>query len=148
MIYNRCVGTRYCANNCPYSARRFNYHTYDWPEPFLMMLNPEVSTRTMGVMEKCTFCVQRIREVKSDYKDIGQNVVPDEALTKLLPCASACGADCITFGNAKDPDSAVAKQFESERAYAMLSELNIKLGVCYLVWISHFEKDHGHGGGH
>ena len=147
MIYNRCVGTRYCANNCPYSARRFNYHSYDWPEPFLMMLNPEVSTRTMGVMEKCTFCVQRIREAKSEYRDHGE-IVPDSALTKLLPCASACGADCITFGNLKDPESAVAKQYESERAYAMLSELNTKPGVRYLARISHSEKDHGHGGGH
>jgi len=148
MIYNRCVGTRYCANNCPYSARRFNYHTYDWPEPFLMMLNPEVSTRTMGVMEKCTFCVQRIREVKSEYKDYGQNVVPDEALTKLLPCSSACGSDCITFGNLKDPESAVSKKFENERAFPMLAELNTKPGVRYLARISHSEKETGHGGGH
>lgn len=147
MIYNRCVGTRYCANNCPYSARRFNYHSYDWPEPFLMMLNPEVNTRTMGVMEKCNFCIQRIREAKSDYRDTGQ-IVPDEALTKLLPCGSACGADCITFGNLKDPDSAVYEKFQSERAYAMLSELNTKPGVRYLARISHSEKDHGHGGGH
>ena len=147
MIYNRCVGTRYCANNCPYSARRFNYHTYDWPEPFLMMLNPEVNNRTMGVMEKCTFCIQRIREAKSDYRDHGQ-IVPDEALTKLLPCGSACGSDCITFGNLKDPDSTVHQKFQSERAYAMLSELNTKPGVRYLARISHSEKDHGHGGGH
>jgi len=147
MVYNRCVGTRYCANNCPYSARRFNYHTYDWPEPFLMMLNPDVSTRTMGVMEKCTFCIQRIREVKSDYRDHGQTV-PDEALTRLTPCASACGSDCITFGNAKDPSSEVSKKFQSERAYAMLSELNTKPGIRYLARISHSEKDHGHGGGH
>jgi molybdopterin-containing oxidoreductase family iron-sulfur binding subunit len=112
-----------------------------------MMLNPDVSTRTMGVMEKCTFCVQRIREVKSDYRDEGQ-VVPDEALTKLLPCASACGADCITFGNAKDPDSMVSKEFQSERAYAMLSELNTKPGVRYLARISHSKIESGHGGGH
>jgi len=147
MIYNRCVGTRYCANNCPYSARRFNYHTYDWPEPFLMMLNPDVSTRTMGVMEKCTFCVQRIRDVKSDYRDDGQ-IVPDEALTNLVACAKACGSDCITFGNVKDPNSQVAKKYESERAYAMLSELNTKPGVRYLARISHSEADGGHGGGH
>lgn len=147
MIYNRCVGTRYCANNCPYSARRFNYHTYDWPEPFLMMLNPDVSTRTMGVMEKCTFCVQRIREVKSDYRDDGK-IVPNDALTELPACASACGADAITFGNAKDPNSTVSEHFESERAYAMLSELNTKPGVRYLARISHSETESGHGGGH
>jgi len=147
MIYNRCVGTRYCANNCPYSARRFNYHTYDWPEAFHMMLNPDVMTRTMGVMEKCTFCVQRIREAKSDYRDHGQ-VVPDAALTKLLPCASACGSDCITFGNLKDPESEVSKKFENERAYPMLAELNTKPGVRYLARISHSEAETGHGGGH
>jgi Fe-S-cluster-containing dehydrogenase component/anaerobic selenocysteine-containing dehydrogenase len=147
MVYNRCVGTRYCANNCPYSARRFNYHTYDWPEPFHMMLNPDVSTRTMGVMEKCTFCVQRIRDTKSDYRDEGQ-VVPDSALTGLTACASACGAKAITFGNAKDPNSVVAKKFDSERAYAMLSELNTKPGVRYLARISHSEAETGHGGGH
>ena len=60
MVYNRCVGTRYCGNNCPYSARRFNYHTYRWPESFNMMLNPDVIPREMGVMEKCTFCVQKL----------------------------------------------------------------------------------------
>ena len=147
MIYNRCVGTRYCANNCPYSARRFNYHTYDWPEAFHMMLNPDVMTRTMGVMEKCTFCVQRIREAKSDYRDHGE-IVPDAALTKLLPCASACGSDCITFGNLKDPESEVSKKFANERAYPMLAELNTKPGVRYLARISHSEVETGHGGGH
>ena len=113
-----------------------------------MMLNPDVSTRTMGVMEKCTFCVQRIRSVKSEYKDYGQNIVPDEALTKLLPCSSACGSDCITFGNLKDPESAVSKKFANERAFPMLAELNTKPGVRYLARISHSEKETGHGGGH
>ena len=147
MIYNRCVGTRYCANNCPYSARRFNYHSYDWPEPFHMMLNPEVITRTMGVMEKCTFCVQRIREAKDTYRDVGQTV-PDQALLKLTACASACPAEAITFGNARDPNSTVSKIFQDERAYAMLSELNTKPGVRYLARISHSEAKDGHGGGH
>lgn len=147
MIYNRCVGTRYCANNCPYSARRFNYHSYDWPEPFHMMLNPDVLTRTMGVMEKCTFCVQRIREVKDTYRDVGQTV-PDEALLTLPACASACPAEAITFGNAKDPNSTVSKIFQDERAYAMLSELNTKPGVRYLARISHSEVEDGQGGGH
>ena len=147
MIYNRCVGTRYCANNCPYSARRFNYHTFDWPEPFHMMLNPEVVTRTMGVMEKCTFCIQRIREVKDTYRD-EHTVVPDHALTKLTACASACPAGAITFGNAKDPDAAVAHKFEDERAYPMLSELNTKPGVRYLARIVHHESNGNDAGGH
>ncbi len=147
MIYNRCVGTRYCANNCPYSARRFNYHTFDWPEPFHMMLNPDVATRTMGVMEKCTFCVQRIREVKDTYRDQG-TVAPNKALKTLSACASACPADAITFGNLKDPDSDVAHKFGDERAYAMLSELNTKPGVRYLARISHSEATDGHGEHH
>jgi molybdopterin-containing oxidoreductase family iron-sulfur binding subunit len=147
MVYNRCVGTRYCANNCPYSARRFNYHTFDWPEPFHMMLNPDVLTRTMGVMEKCTFCVQRIRDVKDTFKDQG-TVAPDHALTKLTACASACPANAITFGNLKDPESVVADKFEDERAYAMLSELNTKPGVRYLARISHSEAAAGSGEHH
>jgi Fe-S-cluster-containing dehydrogenase component/anaerobic selenocysteine-containing dehydrogenase len=147
MVYNRCVGTRYCANNCPYSARRFNYHTFDWPEPFHMMLNPDVATRTMGVMEKCTFCVQRIRDVKDTYRD-NHEVVPNAALTRLTACASACPAEAITFGNLKDPESDVAHKFEDERAYAMLSELNTKPGIRYLARISHSEAAPGHGEGH
>jgi molybdopterin-containing oxidoreductase family iron-sulfur binding subunit len=147
MIYNRCVGTRYCANNCPYSARRFNYHTFDWPEPFYMMLNPDVATRTMGVMEKCTFCIQRLREVKDTWRDEGK-VAPDSALRKITACASACPANAITFGNAKDPDSKVAHKFEDERAYAMLFELNTKPGVRYLARISHSEDTGQDAGGH
>jgi len=147
MVYNRCVGTRYCANNCPYSARRFNYHSFDWPEPFHMMLNPDVLTRTMGVMEKCTFCVQRIRDAKDTYRDVG-TTVPDEALVKLTACAAACPADALIFGNAKDPNSTVSQHFKDERAYAMLSELNTKPGIRYLARISHSEVDSGHGGGH
>ena len=147
MIYNRCVGTRYCANNCPYSARRFNYHTFDWPEPFHMMLNPDVMTRTMGVMEKCTFCVQRIRNVKDTYRDVGQ-VAPDEALVNLPACVAACPSEALTFGNAKDPESTVSKLFNDERAYPMLAELNTKPGVRYLARISHSEVETGHGGGH
>jgi molybdopterin-containing oxidoreductase family iron-sulfur binding subunit len=147
MVYNRCVGTRYCANNCPYSARRFNYHTFDWPEPFHMMLNPDVATRTMGIMEKCTFCIQRIREVKDTYRD-QHTVVPDKALTKLTACASACPANAITFGNTKDPDSKVAHKFEDERAYPMLSELNTKPGIRYLARIVHHESNGNDAGGH
>jgi Fe-S-cluster-containing dehydrogenase component/anaerobic selenocysteine-containing dehydrogenase len=147
MVYNRCVGTRYCANNCPYSARRFNYHSFDWPEPFHMMLNPDVVTRTMGVMEKCTFCVQRIRDAKDNYRDAGKTV-PDAALVKLTACASACPSEALTFGNAKDPNSTVSQRFKDERAYAMLSELNTKPGIRYLARISHSEAGSGHGGGH
>ncbi len=155
MIYNRCVGTRYCANNCPYSSRRFNYHSYTWPESFNLMLNPEVVTREMGVMEKCTFCVQRLREVKDEYRDNryngtdGPKTVPASALTKLTACAQACPADAITFGNANDTEGALAEKYTDERAYIMLGELNTKPGVRYLARVNHVPSYRGgHGGGH
>jgi molybdopterin-containing oxidoreductase family iron-sulfur binding subunit len=148
MVYNRCVGTRYCANNCPYTARRFNFHTYRWPESYNLMLNPDIVTREMGVMEKCTFCVHRLRDIKDQYRDDGETV-PDSALLKLTACAQACPSDAITFGNAKDPAGAVSKLWQEPRAYAMLGELNTKPGVRYLARISHSpSKLHGHGGGH
>ncbi|NOY26238.1 MAG: 4Fe-4S dicluster domain-containing protein, partial [Oligoflexia bacterium] len=138
MIYNRCVGTRYCANNCPYSARRFNFHSYRWPESFNLMLNPDVSTRDMGVMEKCTFCVQRIRDIKDHYRDQGFTTkVPHQALDELTACAKACPSDALVFGNAKQPESAVSKQFADPRAFTMLGELNDKPGVRYLARINH-----------
>ncbi len=146
MVYNRCVGTRYCGNNCPYTARRFNYHTFRWPESYNLMLSPDISTREMGVMEKCTFCVHRIRDAKDAWRDRGMTV-PDSALTKLTACAQACPSDAITFGNAKDPDGSVSKLWQEPRAYAMLEELNTKPGVRYLARVSHSpSKLHGHGG--
>ncbi len=157
MIYNRCVGTRYCANNCPYTARRFNYHTFAWPEPFHLMLNPDVSVRTMGVMEKCNFCQQRIRDVKDAYRDDGHATVPDSALQNLPACVQACPADAMVFGNRNDPESLAAKAFQDVRVYTMLGELNTKPGVRYLARITHKEPAHagatasaaeGHGGGH
>ena len=108
MIYNRCVGTRYCANNCPYSARRFNFHSYRWPESFNLMLNPNVLVREMGVMEKCTFCVQRIREHKDEWRDsrdFKQGTASTADYSRVTACASACPSDAISFGNLKDKDS-------------------------------------------
>ena len=152
MIYNRCVGTRYCANNCPYSARRFNYHTFKWPESFNLMLNPNVLVREMGVMEKCTFCVQRIREYKDEWRDsrdFKQGTQSPESYDRVTACAAACPSDAITFGNLKDEKSTVATQFQDRRAFKMLNELNTKPGVAYLTRIVHEEKSllH-HGGGH
>lgn len=147
MIYNRCVGTRYCANNCPYTARRFNYHTWTWPESMHLMLNPDVSVREMGVMEKCTFCVQRLRAVKDSWRDVKQTV-PDEALQHLTACAAACPTGALTFGNAKDAEGQVAKKFESPRAYTLLGELNTKPGVRYLAKVRHHVDHGGQGGGH
>ena len=154
MIYNRCVGTRYCGNNCPYTSRRFNYHSYKWPESYNLMLNPDVSTREMGVMEKCTFCVHRLRQIKDSFRDNRYNgsgdpvVATNDALLKATACAQACPTDAITFGNLKDEESTVHGLFQDERAYAMLSELNTKPGVRYLARINHTPSALHHGGGH
>ena len=158
MVYNRCVGTRYCANNCPYKVRRFNWHTFTWPEPFNLQLNPDVVTRTMGVMEKCSFCVHRIRRTKSAYRDEGfLNKVPDTALEQLPACAEVCPSQAITFGNLVDPESKVTKLRKSGRAYEVLADLNTFPAVHYLAKanfhhdpMSHHGGggDHGEGGGH
>ncbi|MFT4625708.1 MAG: Fe-S-cluster-containing dehydrogenase component/anaerobic selenocysteine-containing dehydrogenase [Myxococcota bacterium] len=149
MIYNRCAGTRYCSNACPYSVRKFNYHTYAWPEPFNLQLNPDVSTRTMGVMEKCTFCVQRIRTVKSAYRDIGFNeTVPDSALRQLTACAAACPSQALTFGNRNDEASAPASTSKSARNYIPIAELNTYPAVNYLAKLTFHAKKSHHGGGH
>ncbi|MFT7520902.1 MAG: Fe-S-cluster-containing dehydrogenase component/anaerobic selenocysteine-containing dehydrogenase, partial [Kiritimatiellia bacterium] len=125
MIYNRCVGTRYCANNCPYIVRRFNFHSYRWPQPLHMQLNPDVTVRTMGVMEKCTFCIQRTRRVKDVYRDKGfTTTVPDTALRELTACADACPTGALTFGNLNDANSVPAKTRKSGRNYIILSEFN------------------------
>ena len=149
MIYNRCVGTRYCANNCPYSARRFNYHTFRWPESYNLMLNPDVSTREMGVMEKCTFCIQRIRYAKANHRANGIDVVPNEVLETLPACVSACPTGAMTFGNLKDENATVSKIASGPRAYQMLDALNTKPGVRYLTKVVHTKPvDPHHGGGH
>jgi molybdopterin-containing oxidoreductase family iron-sulfur binding subunit len=150
MIYNRCAGTRYCSNACPYSARKFNYHTYSWPEPFNMQLNPDVVTRTMGVMEKCTFCVQRIRTAKSAWRDRGgfTQTVPDSALRQLPVCASACPSQAMQFGNRNDPESASATTLKSTRNYIPLAELNTYPAINYLAKVSFHVERSGHGGGH
>ncbi len=149
MVYNRCVGTRYCANNCPYTARRFNYHTWTWPDSMYLMLNPDVTVREMGVMEKCTFCTQRTRAVKDSWRDLqiesgAQQKVPDHALVKLTACASACPTNSITFGSTNDPEGSVTKKFANPRAYTLLGTLNTKPGVRYLAKARH----HVSGGAH
>ncbi|MED5373534.1 MAG: 4Fe-4S dicluster domain-containing protein [Myxococcota bacterium] len=147
MIYNRCVGTRYCANNCPYSARRFNWHTYRWPEAFEPMLNPDVVTREMGVMEKCTFCIQRVRFAKAEARPA---TVQSADVERLTACAEVCPADCIVFGNVKEEGSKVATLWNDPRSYQLLGELNTKNGVQYMAKLTHQEPHHGggHGDGH
>ncbi len=132
MVYNRCVGTRYCSNNCPYKVRRFNWFNYAKliEKPMHMHLNPEVTVRTRGVMEKCTFCVQRIKEGKNKAKYENRPLKDGDI---KVACEVACPADAITFGDMNDENSRVAKIFKSEpRAYGLLEEWHAKPAVRYL----------------
>ena len=128
-IYNRCVGTRYCANNCIYKQRRFNWRTYSFPSPLNLQLNPDVSVRDKGVMEKCTFCVQRIRDAKSKAKDENRIVFDGEIKTA---CQQTCPTDAIVFGNAMDNNSQVTKARKNIRGYHQLEEVNFQPSVTYL----------------
>jgi molybdopterin-containing oxidoreductase family iron-sulfur binding subunit len=188
MAYNRCIGTRYCANNCPFKVRRFNFFDYnqrnvlgrekgkyftglyEWnmispkgtEDTIKLSKNPNVTVRMRGVMEKCTFCVQRIQEAKIATKvaarDSADVRIPTDSFTSA--CAQACPADAITFGDIKNPESAVAKLKESERGYRLFEYLNINTRVSYLARIRNpnpkmpgvekigaaMKSHHGHGG--
>lgn len=176
MAYNRCIGTRYCANNCPYKVRRFNYYNYnteygyfygwqDWREKVntklqSLVLNPEVTVRGRGVMEKCTYCIQRVQNGKIQARQQGDGRVQDGSIQTA--CQEACPTQAIVFGNLADPTTRVAQLFHSPRSYAMLEELNIKPRTQYLARLRNVPEglmnrmqanppeipDHGGHGGH
>ncbi len=147
-VYNRCIGSRYCSNNCPYRLRYFNFWSYyedSWPEPLHMQLNPDLSVRDKGVMEKCTFCVQRIRVAKDEAKMADRKVIDGEFQTS---CQQSCPTDAIVFGDMLDPQSRVtklwkthqvelgkskqSKQNPDKRGYRVLEGLNTDPCIMYL----------------
>ena len=147
-VYNRCIGTRFCANNCPYQVRFFNFWEPAWPETLKNQLNPDVTVRSRGIMEKCTFCVQRIRRSSREADKEGEELQDgDRALNPA--CVNACPTEALMFGNLNDPESKVAKKAEKElrgttparkggRGYHLLDEFGTHPKVVYL---KKYDKD-------
>jgi len=128
-VYNRCIGTRYCANACPYNVRFFDFFHPQWPKPLHLQLNPDVSVRSVGVMEKCTFCIQRISAVQIEAKANKREVADGE----ILPaCVQGCAAKAMVFGDLNDPESEVARLARQSRGTKLLEDLGTLPNVTYL----------------
>lgn len=140
-VYNRCVGTFTCATYCPYDVRRFNWFNYKWDKPLDEQLNPDVSVREMGIMEKCSFCIQRIRAAKDKAKDQGR-MVSDGEVTPA--CAQSCPTGALTFGDMNDPESRVSRLAKDPRRFRLLEELNTEPAIIYLKKVS-ANGTEGHG---
>jgi molybdopterin-containing oxidoreductase family iron-sulfur binding subunit len=146
MAYNRCVGTRYCSNNCPYKVRRFNYFDFrdhfrdsiQYAEPLDLMANPEVTVRSRGVMEKCTFCIQRIMKERQDAIAESRDVIGANVKTA---CQEACPANAIVFGNVNDKESEIAKYREHDLGYSVLEEIKILPNVTYIARLRNVLED-------
>jgi molybdopterin-containing oxidoreductase family iron-sulfur binding subunit len=150
MTYNRCIGTKYCANNCPYKVRRFNWFRYNENEKFdyhfsndlgKMVINPDVTVRSRGVMEKCSMCVQKIQAAKLVAKREGRKLKTDEF---TVACAQTCSSDSIVFGDLNDPNSKVSKLYKKYRAYHVIEELGTKPSIKYLTKIRNKKQTTNH----
>ena len=128
-IYNRCIGTRYCVQNCPYKVRRFNWFDWPWPEPTNLQLNPDVTVRSKGVMEKCSFCIQRIKAARNVAKNEKRMIRDGEVQPA---CVQTCPTGALVFGSLMDRTSRVRKLVDDPRAYQALGYLNTKPAVIYL----------------
>jgi molybdopterin-containing oxidoreductase family iron-sulfur binding subunit len=128
-IYNRCIGTRFCGQNCPYKVRRFNWYEWGFPAPLNLQLNPNVTVRTKGVMEKCSFCIQRIKDAHGIAKDQGRLIRDGEVIPA---CVQTCPTGALVVGNLTDPRSRVRQLAGDPRAYQVLGYLNTKPAVIYL----------------
>ncbi|NLE77091.1 MAG: 4Fe-4S dicluster domain-containing protein [Chloroflexi bacterium] len=128
-VYNRCVGTRYCAVNCPYNVRSFNWFNPPFPDPLHQQLNPDVTVRTRGIMEKCSFCLQRIHRARQEARAKGVPLADGDVTPA---CVQTCPTDALVFGDLNDPDSRVSKLERSNRAFVLLEEMGTQPSIAYL----------------